>query len=42
MYSLLFLNGQEEFELWRELFFTVEPVGEVDSSDAAVSMDSHS
>ena len=32
-------NGQEELELGRELVFGVESIGEVDSSDSAVSVD---
>ena len=35
-------NGQEEFEFWREFVFSVESVGEVDSSDSAVSVDLNS
>ena len=35
-------DWQEELELWWELVFGVESVGEVDSSDSAVSVDLHS
>ncbi len=30
--SLLFLYGQEQFELWWELLLTVETIGEVDTA----------
>lgn len=39
--SLLFLNGKKELELRRKLLFTIEPVREIDSSDTAVGVDSH-
>ena len=32
-------NWQEKLELWWQLVFGVEPVGEIDSSNSAVSMD---
>jgi len=35
-------NWQEELELWWELVLGVESIGEIDSSDSAVSMDLHS
>jgi hypothetical protein len=35
-------NWQEKFELWRELIFSVKSIGEIDSSDSAVSVDLHS
>ena len=35
-------NGQEELELGRELIFSVESVGEVDSANTAVGMDLNS
>ena len=35
-------NGEEEFELGRQLVFGVESVGEVDSSDTAVGVDLNS
>jgi len=35
-------NWQEKLELWWELVFGVESIGEIDSSDSAVSMDLHS
>lgn len=35
-------DGEEEFELGRQLVFGVESVGEVDSSDAAVRVDLNS
>ena len=35
-------NWQEELELWWELVFGVESVGEIDSSDSAVSVDLNS
>lgn len=35
-------NWQEELELWWELVFGVESIGEIDSSDSAVSMDLNS
>jgi hypothetical protein len=31
-------NGQEEFELWGKLVFGVESVGEIDTTDSAVSV----
>jgi hypothetical protein len=40
--SLLFLNRQKQFELWRKLFLTVETIGEIYSPDSAVCMDSNS
>ena len=40
--SLLLLDGEEELELWRELFFAVETIGEVDSADAAIGVDGDS
>ena len=41
--SLWFIsNWQEKFELWWELIFSVESVGEIDSSDSAVSVDLNS
>jgi hypothetical protein len=39
---LLLLDGKEELELWGKFFFGVKSVGEVDSSDAAVSVYSDS
>jgi len=36
------LHRQEELELWGELFFRVQTVGEVDSSDTTVGVDLHS
>ena len=39
--SLLFLNRKKEFKLRRKLLCTVKSIREVDSSDSAVSMDSH-
>lgn len=38
----MFLDGKEEFELWRELFFGVETIREVNTSDSAISVNSHS
>ena len=35
-------NWQEELELWWELVLGVESIGEIDSSDSAVSMNLHS
>ena len=35
-------NWQEKLELWGELVFGVESVGEIDSSDSAVSVDLNS
>ena len=35
-------NWQEKLELWWELVFGVESVGEIDSSDSAVSVDLNS
>ena len=35
-------NWQEELELWWELILGVESIGEIDSSDSAVSMNLHS
>ena len=35
-------NGQEEFELWGKLVFGVESVGEIDTTDSAVSVDLNS
>ena len=37
--SLLFLDREEELELWRELLLAVEPVWEVDSTDPAIGVD---
>ena len=35
-------NGQEKFEFWRKLVFGIESVGEINSSDSAVSMNLNS
>ena len=35
-------DGEEEFELWWELVFGVQSVGEIDASNTAVGMDLHS
>ena len=35
-------NWQEKFELWRKLILGVKSVGEIDSSNSAVSMDLNS
>lgn len=40
--SLLFLNWQEEFELGRKLFFGVEAIWKVNSSNSAIRVDGHS
>ena len=40
--SLLFLDGEEEFEFGRQFFFAVESIGEIYSSNSAVGMDLHS
>ena len=37
--SLLFLDGKEEFEFWWKLFFTVEPIRKVYSSNSTIRMD---
>ena len=36
---MLLLDGEEELELGRQLFFGVESIGEVDPSDPAVGVD---
>ena len=40
--SLLLLDRKEELELWGELFFAVETVGEVDPADATIGVDGDS
>ncbi len=36
-----YLDGQEQLELWGQLLFRVESVGEVDSPYAAIGMHLH-
>lgn len=40
--SLLFLNGQKQFKLRRQLLFTIKPVRKVYPADTTVRMNSHS
>ena len=35
-------NGQEKFEFWGKLVFGVEAVGEINTTDSAVSVDLNS
>lgn len=41
VWSLLFLNGQEQLEFRRQLFLAVQPVREVDPPDTAIGMNGH-
>ena len=39
---MLFLDGEEELELWGQLLLAVQPVGEVYAPDPTIGMDGHS